>query len=457
MSENARTLAHAAAALVLVGLVVLTRPALPKAAVFGDQGEPFYPQFTDPLAAASLEVTDWDEATARTRPFKVVLKDGRYVIPSKWDHPADAKDRLAKTAAAMIGLRKDDVRSDNPKDHELYGVVDPTQTGASTAGRGTRVTLRDAQGRVLSDFIFGKSVKEKAGFRYVLMPGQRRVYEARVPYEVSSKFADWVETDLLKISSLQLKKIELDTYKIDERAERIRDQESNVLTKPDTGDWTLDTLGTTEQLKKESVDEIVSALDDLKIVDVRRKPEGLAKFFRGDAQGVTVADLGDLQGRGFFVSQGRIYANEGELGAYVDDGVVYQVWFGEIVSDADDGKELGKECRYLLIRTSFDESAFPAVAEPKETKDDGTAKTDDEKKKDREDFEAKKKERDGKVEAGRKRERTLARRFADWYYVISAENYKKLRKTKVDLVKAADEPKPADPKPDDKKPEETPK
>jgi hypothetical protein len=448
VNETSRTLAYAGVALSLLALAILSRPAMPQAQVFGDQGRPFYPEFTDPTAAASLEVTDWDEAGARARNFKVELKDGRYVIPSKANHPADAKDRLAKTASAMIGLKKDDVRSDNPKDHELYGVSDPAEAGP---GKGARVTMRDAAGKVLSDLIFGRSVKDKTGLRYVRVPGQRRVYESKVSYEISAKFADWVETDLLQVSAGQLKKLELNAYTVDEEAGAVKDQDVQTLLK-EAGDWRLESLASGEELKKEAVEELTSALDELKIVDVRRKPDNLAKFFRHESERVTRGDLGDLQNRGYFVSQGRIYANEGELLAHADDGVVYRLWFGEIVSDADEGKELGKESRYLLIQTAFDEEQFPAIPEPKETKEDGTPKSEDEKKKDKEDHEGKKKDRDAKLEAGKKREQALAKRFGDWYYVIPAEGFKKLRKTRAELIKKPEEKKPEEQKPGEEKP-----
>ncbi len=453
-----RTLAHAGIALALAALAILSRPALPKSAVFEDQGRPFYPEFTDPLAAQSLEVADYDDTMARVRRFKVIFKDGKYVIPSKSNHPADAKERLAKTASAMIGLRKDDVRSDNPKDHELYGVVDPTDSAEGAAGRGARITMSDASGRVLADLVFGKPVKEKQGFRYVRLPGQKRVYECKVTYEISAKFSDWVETDLLQASSSQLKKLELNTYAVDEEAGILKDQDEQTLDKDAQGQWQLKALAAGEELKKESVDEITSALDELKIVDVLRKPDALAKVFRSEAAKVTAAELRDLRARGFYVAQGRIYANEGEILAHADDGVVYRLWFGEVVSDADEGKEAGKESRYLLIQTAFDPEQFPEIAAPREAKEDGTPKTDEEKKRDQEEYDQKKKERESKVEAGKKREKGLAARFADWYYVISADSFKKLRKTKADLVKKTAEKKPGeDKKPGEEKPGDKPK
>jgi len=442
MSESMRTLVHLAVALALAGLAVVARPSLPRAAVFEEQGGKFYPEFGDPLAAASLEVFDYDEASARLRPFKVVLKDGKWIIPSKWDHPADAKDRLAKTAAAMIDLKKDVVGSDTLKDHGQFGVVDPTEGDAAATGRGTRITLKDAQDKVLADFIFGKPVKDKADFRYVRLPGQKRVFEVKVPYEVSSKFSDWVETDLLQVSSGQLKRLILDSYTVDEEVGRLRNRETNTLTKDEKGEWKLDTLKSGEELSKDVVDGLVSGVDDVKIIDVLRKPPGLVGLFKGETNKVTRSDLGHLGERGFYVAQGDLLANEGELQARTDDGIVYRIWFGEVVADADQGKDLDKEARYLLIRTQFDESVFPEVPAPKETKEDGIAKSDDEKKKDQEEFERKKKERADKVEAGKKREQGLTHRFAEWYYVISSDSFKKLRKTHAELVKKPEEQKP---------------
>lgn len=42
-------------------------------------------------------------------------------------------------------------------------------------GRGKRVTLRDAQKTVLADYIFGKPADGKAGWRYVRVPGGKRL------------------------------------------------------------------------------------------------------------------------------------------------------------------------------------------------------------------------------------------------------------------------------------------
>src|SRR5690348_12630246 len=115
MNELKKTLVFVGAALLMTGTAVVAtwpRGGTPKD--FSDQGEPFFPDFKTPTEATSLEVVDFDDQTAEARAFKVMLKDGKWVIPSHHDYPADAKDRLAKTAAGVMDLRKDVIVSDSP-------------------------------------------------------------------------------------------------------------------------------------------------------------------------------------------------------------------------------------------------------------------------------------------------------------------------------------------------------
>ncbi len=121
-------------------------------------------------------------ASTRRRPprrrFRVMFKDKKWVIPSHYNYPADAKDRLSKTAAAVMDLTKDTIRSDASEDQEAMGVIDPLDSKVTTLqGRGKRVTLRDASEKVLADFIIGNEIKGSerkeggAAQRYVRVPG----------------------------------------------------------------------------------------------------------------------------------------------------------------------------------------------------------------------------------------------------------------------------------------------
>ena len=137
-----KTLIYVGVAALLVLLAFVTAPRRITPEAFSDQGAPFFPDFKDPNAATTLEVVSFDEATGTATPFKVTFKDNRWLIPSHHDYPADAKDRLAKTAAGVIDIKRDVYRSDNVAEYPKFGVVDPMEQSATgVAGRGSRITL----------------------------------------------------------------------------------------------------------------------------------------------------------------------------------------------------------------------------------------------------------------------------------------------------------------------------
>src|SRR5438093_191532 len=123
LSETNKTVAYGALALVLLCLTWFTTPHVRPVGVFSERGDLLFPQFRDPNSAASLEVIEFDAASASVRPFKVENREGRWTIPSEHNYPADAKDRVAQIAAALITLRRDDFASDNSADYERCRVV----------------------------------------------------------------------------------------------------------------------------------------------------------------------------------------------------------------------------------------------------------------------------------------------------------------------------------------------
>lgn len=178
MNEAQKTGVYAGVAGLLLLLAVTTRAWGPTSfdAAPEDEGQAFFPTFTDLTQATSLEVWDYDAAQGGAVPFKVEVKDGVWTIPSKNGYPADGKDRLGKTAAAVMGLKRESLRSAREEDHVAMGVVDPTVETGGDEGRGRRVTLRDGGGKVLADVILGKPVEGAEGLRYVRLPAEKRVY-----------------------------------------------------------------------------------------------------------------------------------------------------------------------------------------------------------------------------------------------------------------------------------------
>jgi hypothetical protein len=456
MSELKQTLYLAGGAVVLALLAIATapRPSTPDA--FADRGEPFFPEFEDPNSAATLEVVEFDDETGSTRAFKVANDGGRWTIPSHHDYPADGEDRLARTAAGVIGIQKDDFRSDNVSDHEALGVVDPLDEGATALkGRGKRVTLKDDGGAVLADFIVGEQPEGRTGFRFVRIPGQKRVYAVRMDVDISTRFGDWIEKDLLKLARADIEMVIVRDYSIDERTGRLDERDVVTLTKDGDGDWQTDRMRPRQEVDTTKTNPLLTALDDLDIVGVRPKPAGLsASLTRSPGARLTQADVRSLQSRGYyFTYDGRLVSNEGELQVQSKDGVLYTLRFGEVVYGTGEavtaGAEAGEpgeevagergpgENRYLFITTDFEAKVVPEPRKPSDTafQEKAEAEWTDADRKNMELFEAHE-EWTKKVDEGREKAEELNARFADWYYVISADDFEKMRVTRRDLVKA---------------------
>ncbi len=408
MNETTKTLYFVLAAVVLAAAAVLVDPSKSTPDIFDDVGDQFFAGFTDPQAPRSIEVIDYDETTATATPLKVEFTGNRWVVPSHHGYPADAGERLATTAAALIELRKDRVVSDLAQDHAEYAVVDPLDEQAtSLAGRGKRVKILDGDANVLADLIVGKQVTDKSGYRYMRVPGQKRTYEVKTDADVSARFQDWIETDLLKVSPFDLRRIEINSYTINERLGRIENRQQTTLTQKD-GKWQL----AGREPDSETMGDLTKALDNLRIVDVQPKPAGLSADLKA-REGIqpTMENFQSLQGKGFFPNPytGQILSNEGEILVDSKDGLRYTLRFGEVArggAGAGSGEDAAAaesegERRYLMVSVSFDEGRAEGY--------------------------------EGDAEQGEELAGELRSRFADWYYVISGADFASLRPSRADL------------------------
>jgi len=96
-----------------------------------------------------------------------------------------------------------------------------------------------------------------------------------------------------------------------------------------------------------------------------------------------------LRQRGFFITgTGSLLSNEGELTVETNNGLTYTLRFGEIEAALGSGSEEGEanaeQDRYLFVTVAANE------------------------------------------DSARKRARELSERFANWFYIISGEDFRKL-------------------------------
>jgi len=211
----------------------------------------------------------------------------------------------------------------------------------------------------------------------------------------------------------------------------------------DGKNWRVDGMKSSQSADSTRVDQILKALDDLSIVDVRPKPAGLSASLKADTkdQQLSREDLLSLRSRGFFVNRdGQLLSNEGEIRVRTTDGIRYTLRFGEVASGTDeaaDPEARAGENRYLFVTTDFDRQLFPEP--PRPANNDFAGKADSLLTDADRDNRAKQNAYNvwtGKINSGQTLNSRLNQRFADWYYVISGESFTQLRVKRSDLLTA---------------------
>ncbi|MEO1616919.1 MAG: hypothetical protein AAFV88_13770 [Planctomycetota bacterium] len=366
-------------------------------------GLPLFGDFKDPLAAASMKIVTFDEEQGTLQNFEV-RKDsqsGLWTIPSKGGYPADAVQQMRNAANSLVGVNVLDVPTDNAEDHSGMGVLEPNleELSVGDEGVGRLVTFKDSSQNVLASLIVGKTVKEQEGQVYVRKPGQDPVYVVSLDDSpLTTKFQDWIEDDLLQLSSIDVQDVVLKDYSASRSIRGFAwERNSEIeLTKEGT-EWKLTALreydpkaptappkivevDAEKPLNAQKLNELVGALDDLKFVDVKRKPEGISANLKADKEFANNDQANaELITRGFFpvrIAQDddpELLSANGELAATTKSGVTYVLRFGNVsgLSEKDDSKD-GDEAaedesstdstgvnRYLMVSTTVDESFFP--------------------------------------------------------------------------------------------------
>lgn len=399
MSEGTKTASFCVAAVAALAIAAVAawprRVSEPQASLVG---QPLFEEFTDPLSAASLEIITFNEEEGRPAKFEVGKQGDSelWTIKSHGGYPADALDQMRDAATALVGLKILDVQTRNAEDHDDLGVVEPNleKLRSGDVGIGRLVTFRDASNNRLASIVVGDTVKDDPEKRYVRIPGQDPVYVVKLDEShLTSNFRRWIEEDLLRLSSIEIGSVEIQDYLAAPGQTRfVRARNYTALIKKDGTQWKLQKLleydpndefieptvveiDDTDGLNAAKLEAMANALDDLKIVDVVRKPEGMDADFTNNRNLASDKNaLASLGQRGFFPQLStdggvEIYSANGELHVTLNDGVRYILRFGNIAglarSDEGEGEqqdaaftETGVN-RYLLVTTEVDESMFP--------------------------------------------------------------------------------------------------
>lgn len=416
MSETVKTIAFLAIGFLAIAIGFATQPKSAELDVDSLVNQDLTKNFTSVDKAKRLRIVRFDEDTATLREFEVAEEDGLWSIPSKDDYPADASRQMAEAATSLMDRKILRVESLDAGDHEQFGVIDPLSPKLEVGqkGVGTRVTVSDENenNKALVDLIIGKPVKGSESQHYVREAGRDAVYVIEIdPTKLSTNFEDWIEKDLLKLNPWDLQQVQIKDYSAelvpamtaqgisfnvawDPRAEMTLDYDETK------GAWTPEklskfdpasesqvpfTLNENEELNTASLNALKDSLDDLAIVDVVRKPQGLSDDLKagGDFLGNREAQL-DLMKKGFVAAASsgaendEIISSDGEVIATLKDGTEYVLRFGNLTNVAAPGEPAPSETaeagdgsddatksdgesdvhRYLFVMARFNEEAI---------------------------------------------------------------------------------------------------
>lgn len=420
-----RTLAFVGAGAALLVAGWLAQPRFTPARVPPAAERVLFPELSDETKATSLEIVSFDDELATLTPFKVAKAGGVWTLPAHENYPADAKDQLAAATMELVDRPILRVVSTSPGDHETFGVIEPDaeKIKVGMKGVGRLVEIRDAAGNRLARLVIGKEDRQSgpAGesgrrLRFVRKAGQDPVYLVEIDTaKFTTKFEDWIEKDLLKLSTWDVRRVVIDDssckFGIDEASGRpLVSQERrglcdlayddkaaawsvNKLTVFEKGNKPKDApLAAGEELASGKLNELRNALGDLKIVDVARKPAGLSGELKAEAKFTDDREaVLSLAQKGFYpFASGDILSSDGETVVGMKDGVEYVLRFGNgtTVAGAGSAPEAGKEDdsaggevtgRYLFVMARFNESLLqkPTLEPLPEAPADADAKQPD--------------------------------------------------------------------------------
>jgi hypothetical protein len=397
MSEMAKTIAMVCAAAVAIVASFVTRPKYEEIKPSEFEGKPLFADFTDPYKAKSMVITEYDDARDVVKQFEIAQVNGIWSIPSHENYPADAEENLKNAATQLVNLNVIKVVEGGATDYEEFGLIAPDAEDAKEAkdpkSVGKQIVFKDQAGKTLADVIVGKEVPGMQGQRFVRLPKQQPIYIVEIdPGKVPTSFKDWIEPDLLDLNAFDIASMTIRDYSV----ETGQDLRGNVLIDPQqrltaTVNWNAQDfkweleeliemrddrieavqLTESEELNKQALDDMKTALDDLKIVDVAAKPEGLrADLTAEEGFANSREGMQSLVDKGYYPArdpsgQVGLYSTDGEIEVATKDGVAYRLRFGGVADYVlEDGES--QAVRYVMVTASVDESAFEEPKFPAE-------------------------------------------------------------------------------------------
>ncbi len=413
MNETTRTATFAGTAIALLALAGWTWNASQPPTETGESnlGKPLFEAFeAADVQPQSMEVYALDEDGARQE-FVVRKKDGVWTIPSHNNYPAEAAERLGQVTSAMFGLVRQARDTDSPADHEKNGVLDPLDPEITDpAAAGKRIIIKGPGDVTLADLIVGKPAREivanqadlafgesgRTQLYYVRAKDESTVYRLPLQLDLSTRFSDWINTDLFDPGDALPLEIVVDNYEIVEEKDPLGQVYGLVKKQGDRLEFQREDPATpwqaggldprTESVQQAAVNRLFFSADGLEIRGVRPK-------FTLQGEQLITADLQlnrdpklvrdvdsfrsalgklqrELSSRGFNLmpldreqQEMGLVSEFGEVSIGLNDGLRYTLHFGKAVKGDEKSIEIGNDSAEITTAGETAEESAPEKAE----------------------------------------------------------------------------------------------
>ena len=383
MNENSKTILFVIVAAAAISLAYFTAPEARDPSAQGSKmGQALFESF-DPRSATGIEIVEVDEENIASKTLEVSQTERGWFIkrPGKADYPANADNQVKNVSSILFDLRIIDQAGEGAGEHAKFGVLDPTKANPSEVGVGKMIALKNNTGSNLAQLVIGNEVEGLSNTRFVRKPDENAVYRVELENvnDVTTKFVDWVEKDFLDLDKWNIKQVTFDNYEIKDG--RIESSAKQILDY-NNSEWNLigSSLGESEEINKEKLDDMKDAFDDLEIIDVEKKPEILASSLRKGSEFVDANNIQELQntanslmqkgfrpanelgadGKPLSYPNGKpklkVVSQKGEVLVGMKDGVEYVLRFGEIYRGPEDDENSSGDSRYIYAFARVNEN-----------------------------------------------------------------------------------------------------
>jgi len=424
----------------------------------------------EPRDIRKVRIEQFDRSRNRPTEFEMRFVNGSWVIPAHGDYPANNSERVPEILVAFRDKEVLETVSDKKEDHEKYGVLDTSETGATGLGAGTVLTFEGRNRKRLGQMIVGSSPEGNPEQRYVRLAGQPQIYVVEFDSSIlTTNFADWVDGGLIRLGDVtseqlvnQIDHVNIDLYFQDSNKNAKRKNVYRARIKQAfNGDWNYEiwtpdddqgmsdeatSSGTIRGEQLKSLSGLVSKVYQVSLRNVARKQESAAIDLAGPKESQPASHFDSLRNFGFYHAgfgsgQHLFDSAAGELEIGYRMGLVSHVNIGTLDVDVSGAGGSENINRFVMLTASVDPTIIPEPEKPGQSgnsEDENSGGNQESAEDQNRNYQAAMQQRDAALALASQLAKSYNQLHADWVYVLPDDAIQRLMPPLDSWVKKAD-------------------